>query len=162
MEVLIQQYQFADRPQLIELLAILQDFAVNIDPLRRLRRLPGWGQAYTEALLRRIGDSSGVVYLAKQGQDALGCVAGIMEDQRVDDLLGMIPSKAGRILELVVREAYRGQGIGSVLIEKIENYFRLNGCDIVRVEVFGPNTDAREFYTRALYTDRTIDMVKRL
>jgi ribosomal protein S18 acetylase RimI-like enzyme len=76
--------------------------------------------------------------------------------------MGTIPSKSGRILELVVKEACRGQGIGSMLIRRMEDYFRLKGCDIVRVEVFVPNTHAREFYAREQYSNRVIDMVKKL
>ncbi len=41
MEVFVREYQPADKLQLIELIEILQDFVVNIDPIRRLRRLTG-------------------------------------------------------------------------------------------------------------------------
>jgi hypothetical protein len=47
-------------------------------------------------------------------------------------------------------------------MEKLENYFRVKGCDIVRVECFVPNVGAYAFYTKLQYHDRMIDMVKRL
>jgi ribosomal protein S18 acetylase RimI-like enzyme len=162
MGVFIREYRPANKLELIELIEILQDFVVNIDPVRCLRRLPAFGQTYTDALLKRIGEQDGIIYLAQQDQESLGCIAGLIEDQRVEDLLGTIPSKSGRILELVVKEECRGQGIGSMLIKRMEDYFRLKGCDIARVEVFVPNTHAREFYAREQYSNRVIDMVKKL
>jgi len=162
MEVFVREYRPADKLQLIGLIEILQDFVVNIDPIRRLRRLPAFGEAYTEALFKRIGEQNGAIYLAQQDQGILGCIAGVIEDQSAEDLLGTIPSKSGRILELVVKEERRGQGIGSMLIKRMEDYFRLKGCDSIRVEVNVPNTDAREFYAREQYSDRVIDMLKRL
>jgi ribosomal protein S18 acetylase RimI-like enzyme len=162
MEVKIQEYHVTDRQQLIRLMEILQDFLANIDPLHRLRRLPAYGEVYAESLFRRIRDSAGIIYLAKQGQDAVGCIAGVIEVQSEADRVGAIPSQSGRILELVVEESYRGQGIGLKLMKRIEDYFRVNGCDIVRVEVFVPNTAAHAFYSQLQYNDRTFDMIKRL
>ena len=162
MEVFVREFKPADKLQLIGLIEILQDFVVSIDPVRHLKRLPAFGQTYTDALLKRIGEQDGIIYLAQQDQEILGCIAGVIEDQRVEDLLGTIPTKSGRILELVAKEERRGQGIGSMLIKRMHDYFRLKGCDIVRVEVFVPNTDAREFYAREQYSDRVIDMIKEL
>ena len=135
---------------------------MSIDPIHRLRRLPTFGEVYTEALLKRIEEQNGAIYLAQQGQSIVGCIAGVMEEQSTEDLLGEIPDKFGRILELVVKEERRDQGIGSMLIKKMEDYFRLKACDSVRVEVFVPNTGAREFYARERYCDRVVDMVKKL
>jgi ribosomal protein S18 acetylase RimI-like enzyme len=162
MEVFTREYHPEDKPQLIELMGILQDYLVNIDPIRRLRRLSGFGEAYTEALLKKVIEQHGVIYLAQQGQAILACIAGFIEDQPAEDLLGSTPSKSGRIAELVVKEEFRNQGIGSILVKRMEDYFRLNSCDIVRVEVFAPNTDARDFYSSEQYSDRVIDMVKKL
>ena len=162
MKVIIQEYQSADRHELIKLMEILQDFVADIDPLHRLRRLPEYGEIYTEALLKKIRDHSGVIYVAKQGQEVLGCVAGDIEEQSKEERAGTVRSRSGRILDLVIQERYRGQGIGSELMKKIEDYLRANGCDMVRVEVFVPNTAAHNFYQLMQYSDRVYDMVKQL
>ena len=100
--------------------------------------------------------------MAQQDQDIVGCIAGIIEEQSTEDLLGTIPSKSAPILELIIKNEHRDQGIGSMLIKRMEDYFRIKGCDFVRVKVFVHNTDAREFYARQQYSDRVIDMVKKL
>jgi ribosomal protein S18 acetylase RimI-like enzyme len=162
MDVSITEYTFEDKPQLAELTEILQDYLVDIDPLGRLWRSPGSGEVNTEALMKRIKRQHGAVYLAWSEQSAVGFIAGVIEDQTSDDLLSEIPSRSGRILELVIREEYRRCGIGTKLIKQMEDFFKENGCDIVRVEVFVPNTSARAFYKYEQYHDRVIDMVKPL
>jgi ribosomal protein S18 acetylase RimI-like enzyme len=162
MKVTIQEYQPSDRQELVRLMEMLQDFLADIDPLHRLRRLPEYGELYTEALFKKISGQAGVIYVAKQGQEILGCIAGNIEEPTKEEHAGTAGSRSGRVLELVVQEDCRGKGIGALLMKKMEDYFRLKGCDIVRVEVFVPNTTAHSFYHRMQYDDRVYDMVKQL
>jgi ribosomal protein S18 acetylase RimI-like enzyme len=140
----------------------LQDFLADIDPLHRLRRLPTYGEVYTKSLLSKVRKANGIIYLALDERDVLGCIAGSIEVQREEDVVGECPSVTGRILELVVNGKHRGQDIGLRLMEQMEEYFRVNGCDIVRVECFVPNVGAQAFYDKLHYHDRMIDMVKLL
>jgi ribosomal protein S18 acetylase RimI-like enzyme len=162
MKVSIRKYRPADRQELVRLMEILQDFLAGVDPLRRLRRLPEYGELYTEALLKKVGDHAGVIYLAEQGREVLGCIAGNVQEPSQEQRAGAITARSGRILELVVIKKYRGNGIGSKLMSKMEDYFRLKGCDFVMVEVFVPNIPAHKFYRRLQYSDRVYDMLKQL
>ena len=63
---------------------------------------------------------------------------------------------------MVVNEEHRGKKIGFSLMEKIEDDFRLKGCDTAWVDVFGPNTNAHNFYKKSNYQDRMIGMIKNL
>jgi ribosomal protein S18 acetylase RimI-like enzyme len=140
----------------------LQDFIVNIDPLERLRRLPRYGKNYTRNLIKKILKQNGLIILMYDEEKIVGCIAGIIEKQSKDNLLECIPTKAGRILELFVLNSYRGLRLGKRLMQKMEDYFKKNKCDIVRVEVFVPNKDAHYFYQHLDYSDRVVDMIKRL
>jgi GNAT superfamily N-acetyltransferase len=68
----------------------------------------------------------------------------------------------GRITELFVREAFRGQGIGTALMARAEAFCRDRGCASVRVEVFAPNVAAHRVYRELGYADRDIDLIKLL
>jgi ribosomal protein S18 acetylase RimI-like enzyme len=127
-----------------------------------MRRLPEYGELYTELTLKNIKAQSGVIYMARQGGKALGCISGTIENTSKEMSAGFSWMRTGRIIDLIVREDCRGQGIGLKLMKKIEDFFRLNGCDIVRVEVFVPNVSAHDFYNRLQYSDRVHDMVKQL
>ena len=92
----------------------------------------------------------------------MGCIAGNIEQQSKDNLLECIPTKSGRILELFVSDSYRGLELGKKLMQKMEDYFQKNKCDVVRIEVFVPNKNTHHFYQNLDYSDRVVDMIKKL
>jgi ribosomal protein S18 acetylase RimI-like enzyme len=162
MSVKFKRYQKSDLENLVQCMEDLQDFVIGMDPLNRLRRLPAYGRKYTDNLLRKVSKHHGAIFLAYDQEKIVGCIAGIIEEQTKDDVLGCVPTKSGRILELFVSDGYRGLGTGKELMRQMENHFKQNGCDIVRVEVFEPNKTAHKFYRKQDYSDRVIDMVKSL
>lgn len=147
---------------LVQLIEELQDYLVHIDPLKRLRRLPEYGEIYIDNLLKKVKQHQGIIYIAEFENIPVGMIAGIIEDFTKNDEIECIPSKPARILELIVNEKHRGQNIGSLLMQSAEEYFQKRGCDIVRVEVFEPNTKTHNFYLKLNYQDRVIDMVKNI
>jgi ribosomal protein S18 acetylase RimI-like enzyme len=160
MKITITAYRPVDKPELIRLMEILKDYLASIDPLHRNRRLPEYGELYTAGLLKKIKATSGVIYLAKHEQAVVGCITGNIEELNAKQCSGSAGVKTGRVLELIVREEWRGQGVGKMLIQKMEAYFQSKSCDIIRVEVFVPNTGAHGFYDRLSYHDRVVDMIK--
>jgi len=147
---------------LVQLIEELQDYLIELDPLKRLRRLPEYGEVYVFNLLKKIDKQEWIIYLAKVDGLVVGMIAGVFDEWETIDKLECIPSKPARILELIVNEAYRWQNIGALLMNKIEEYFQNNGSDIVRVEVFEPNQSTHKFYQKMGYHDRAIDMVKKI
>ena len=87
-------------------------------------------------------------------------MAGIVERQTKYDLLQCKPTKAGRILELIVTKEYRSQKIGKLLMDKIENYFKKAKCDLLKTDIFEPNKRAYKFYQKLNYKNRMIYMIK--
>jgi ribosomal protein S18 acetylase RimI-like enzyme len=87
---------------------------------------------------------------------------GTIPPQTKEDLLEGIPSKDGIVLELVVEADYRKKGVGTMLMNKLEEYFRQNKCDASRVGVFLPNIKARRLYKKLGYRDRDVYMIKKL
>ena len=153
--------EYKDNKQvLVQLMEELQDYLVQIDPLKRLRRLPEYGEIYTDNLLKKVNEHQGVIYIAEFENIPVGMIAGMIEDSAKNEEINCIPSKPARILELIVSEKYRGQNIGSILMQSIEQYFKKHGCDIIRIEVFAPNKNTHNFYQKLNYQDRAIDMVK--
>lgn len=149
-----------DKAGLVRLIEELQDYLIQLDPLKRLRRLPEYGELYVDNLLKRIAANKGIIYLAESENIFVGMIAGIVEEFTKNDAIECVPSQPARILELIVSEKYRGQNIGTLLMSEIEKYFQIQGCDIIRVEVFEPNRKTHDFYQKLGYNDRVIEMVK--
>ncbi len=162
MKVGIREYQSSDRAHIIKLMEDFQDYLVDIDYMKRMRRMPEYGVGYVSRLLRKISNNDGLIYLAEHEGHIIGLIAVMVETQSTSDLLECVPSKAGRILELFVQARYRGQNIGKLLMEKGEEYLKQQGCDVLRIEVFEPNGKAHNFYKKLGYQDRIIDMIKKL
>ncbi len=158
----IREYQSPDRPSVIRCMARFGDYLVTVDHMKRTRRMPEFGEWFTDKMLEDVGKNNGVIYVVENEGRIVGFVAGIILRQSRQDLLECVPTKDGRIIELFLDEEFRGQGIGTRLMEMVEEYFRQNGCDVSRVEVFEPNVKAHHFYRKLGYGDRMIDMIKML
>ncbi|MBI4164060.1 MAG: GNAT family N-acetyltransferase [Candidatus Aenigmarchaeota archaeon] len=160
MNIIIKKYKESDFGDLVELMEELQDFIVNIDPMKRLRRLPLYGKIYTDDLLKKIKQNQGIIFLAEHQNKVIGCVAGIIEKQTKYDLVRCKPTKPGKILELIVTKDYRSQKVGNLLMDKIEKHFKKAKCTVVYTDIFEPNKGAYKFYQKLNYKSRLIYMIK--
>jgi ribosomal protein S18 acetylase RimI-like enzyme len=162
MEVAIREYRGSDRTAFVRLMEELQDYLVSIDDLKRMRRMPEYGESYTERTLQNVAKNNGIMYVAETKGRIVGLVVGVIHEQTREDLLEHVPFKRGVVLELIVAHGYRRKGVGTLLMEKIEGYFKQNGCSVVGVDVFFPNKIAYRLYSKLGYRDRDIWMTKKL
>lgn len=160
MATTLREYQEEDRARITTLFDDFQDYLVALDSLHRLRRLPGCGAQFLDDTLREIHEQEGVFCVALVDDTIVGFVVGTIQEMK--NRLDVIDSTVGRVTELYVDPAYRGQGIGTQLMEHVERYFRSNRCDVVKVEVFVPNLPARRLYEKFGYRHRDIDSMKNL
>jgi ribosomal protein S18 acetylase RimI-like enzyme len=138
------------------------DYIVSIDDLKRTRRMPEFGGNYTRRTLRKVAENNGIIYVAELDAELVGVVVGVIPVQTNEDQLEHVPSKRGEVLELVVKAGYRSRGVGTMLMKKLEEYFRENNCDMSGVGVLSPNKNARRLYIKLGYENRSIYMTKDL
>lgn len=150
----IREYTIEDKEAIISAQYRFQGYLAEIDDLKLLRCNPGYGEAYTEDLLKKVTERGGKIFVAEEGEKIVGFVAGVFDEQSDLDKLGHKVMKYGDILDLFVEEEFRGTGIGKELMNKMEDYFRSQKCDVVVIEVFGPNNKAHQFYEQLGYADR--------
>ncbi len=151
-----------ERKVLVKFLEDLQDHIIEIDPLKRFVRLPAYGEKYADELIEQVGKQNGVIYFAKDENIRIGMIIGIVEELTEKDLLECVPSKIGTILQLFVKDEYRDKKIGSLLIDKMEEYFHLQECDVIYVGILEPNKIAHDFYQKRGYQDRIINLMKKI
>mgnify|MGYP001858313457 CR=1 FL=1 len=70
--------------------------------------------------------------------------------------------KKGEITELIVSKKARGQGIGKVLMNKMEEYFKSLGCEYILLDVFAYNVNAIKFYEKEGYHSRMYKEIKKI
>jgi ribosomal protein S18 acetylase RimI-like enzyme len=162
MKVEIRKYRESDRPTLVKLLEELLDYVASVDDLKRIRRMPGFGESYARRILHRVPRNNGMIYVAESDSEVVGVVVGTILAQSGEDMLEHVPSKFGEVLELVVSEGYRDKGIGTRLMNELEGYFEEKNCNIAGVGVLAPNDDAHRLYNKLGYVDRSFYMTKDL
>lgn len=69
-------------------------------------------------------------------------------------------STRGVVTNLYVRPEYRGEGVGSALLDAAERRLRELGVGTVALEVMADNEDARRFYARAGYEPHRVELEK--
>lgn len=158
MEIRIREYVDKDKEALLECMIQLQNFVGLMDPLQRVRTEKDFDAvAYMQKSMNEV-KKDGMIYVAEQSGKFAGCIIGII-DPPEHNLEGY-PSTDGIIEELFIHPDNRGQGVGAILMKKIEEYFWSRGCSVVKVNCFAPNKKAHTFYEKLGYEDRLITLIK--
>lgn len=145
-----------------DLLVELEEYIVSIDE----DNLDQVGKDYREKLaiidLEEVKDNNGKCFLAIQDNKVIGLIMGIKRTYEETDYLDYKCPKSGEITELIVTKKVRARGVGKVLINKMEEYFKNIGCEYIFVDVFGYNTNGINFYEKNDYHTRMLSMVKKV
>jgi ribosomal protein S18 acetylase RimI-like enzyme len=70
--------------------------------------------------------------------------------------------KHGHISDVIVAPGAEGQGVGKSLMNKAEEWARLNGFQWLTLSVFAQNLRARELYNKLGYSEDIMKYVKKL
>lgn len=137
-----------------ELLVELQNYLIDIDDWHTQVLLPNYREDMFKMDINKVNNNGGKIYLAQENDDIVGLIIGIVADPDEEDKLTNDCAKTGNVLELVVKEGVRSNGIGKVLLTKLEEYFKTINCKRINIEVFGPNKKGLDFYTKNNYAIR--------
>lgn len=158
----IREYQDRDKDQIMQLMALFGEYLEEIDDMQRLKYAQNGDVWFTNEMLKQIRKYEGKIYVAEDQGKIIGFIAGYKQPIDKEGKMSGVTIPSGRISELFVLDEYRGQGIGKQLIERIENHLKSIRCDVVKVEVFGPNKKAHAFYNNLGFTERNYDLIKKL
>mgnify|MGYP000684761305 CR=1 FL=1 len=148
--------------QIKDLLVELQNYLIDIDDWHTQVMLPEYREGNFQMDLRKVNNQEGKIYLAIENELIIGLIMGVVEEKDEIDKLTNDCAKTGSVIELIVRNNIRGNGIGKILLDKIENYFKSINCKRVNIEVFGPNKKGLNFYEKNDYIIRDMIVSKRI
>lgn len=160
--IIINEYRDDDYSFLEECIEELQKYIVSIDPIKRVSIKEGYKEFYTKKLLKNIEELNGKIFIANKGDKKVGFVAGFIQEQTEENLLELIPTKLGYVADIYVKEECRGEKIGKLLLNKIEQYFKEQNCDSIWIQVVAYNESAHNMYLKGGYSDREIGMLKKI
>jgi ribosomal protein S18 acetylase RimI-like enzyme len=107
-----------------------------------------------------IADPNVGFFVAVGDEDLVGCI--IIAARQTPDFPILVPRSYAMVDCIVVKQLYRGHGIGRALMAAGERWARARGIEAIELNVFEFNTAARAVYERLGYETVSRRMVKTL
>lgn len=139
-----------DIPRILELLVQVNNVHHDIRPWFFIAGKTKYEEADLQTML---GDGNAPIFVAADENDrVLGYSFAFLREQRGHNLTG------GRTLyidDLCIDAAFRGQGIGRLLLEHTKDFARAQGCRDITLNVWEGNDSALQFYLRQDFRPRS-------
>lgn len=145
-----------------DLLVELEEYIISIDQDHLDHLHPKYREKMALLDLDEVNENNGKCYLAIENDKVTGLIMGIIRKYDPYDYLDFKCPKIGEITELVVTSKVRSTGVGQLLIDKMEDYFKSVKCEYSLVDVFGYNDNALKFYFKKDYHPRMLTTIKKL
>lgn len=145
-----------------DLLVELEEYIVSIDKDQLDQIHPDYRDKMALLDLEEVNKNNGKCYLAIENDKAVGLIMGVIRSYDKYDYLDYKCPKSGEITELIITNKIRNQGIGNLLMKKMEDYFKSIGCEYVFIDVFAYNKNALKFYEKNNYHSRMVIDVKKI
>ena len=145
-----------------DLLVELEEYVISIDNDNLDRLHPEYREKIALLDLEEVNNYSGKCYLAIENDKVIGLIMGCVPPYDEFDYLDYKCPKRGEITELIVTNKVRSNGVGQLLIEKMEHYFKGIGCEYIVVDVFAYNEIGKNFYTKNNYHPRMEVRIKKI
>ena len=159
---MIVEYDSKYDEQIKDLLVELQNYLIDIDDWHTQIMLPEYREKYFKMDMEKVKNQDGKIYLEVENNTVNGLIMGVVEEKDDIDKLTNDCAKTGSVIELIVKNNIRGNGIGKNLLEKLEEYFKSINCKRINIEVFGPNKKGLNFYEKNDYVVRDYIVSKKL
>lgn len=160
MKILEYQEKFAE--QVKDILVELQEYIVSIDDWHLNIITPGYREKYFEKTLMECSKNEGKIFLAIEDDSVIGLICGYVVERDEYDKYDYTCPKTGHIEELIISKNIRHGGVGTKLIQHMEEYFKSIGCEYCHVDVFEPNEMGKNFYFKHDYTTRMRSLSKKI
>ena len=145
-----------------DLLVELEEYIVSIDKDNLDQVHPEYREKMAILDLEEVKNNNGRCYIAVENAKAIGLIIGCIFPYDEYDYLDYKCPKRGEITELIVSKSVRSNGIGNILINKMEEYFKSVGCEYIIIDVFAYNEKAIKFYDKQGYHTRMLVDIKKI
>ena len=145
-----------------DLLVELEEYIVSIDKDELDQVHPEYRDKMAVLDLEEVKNYNGKCYLAIEDNKVVGLIMGCIPPYDEYDYLDYKCPKRGEITELIVTNKVRSNGVGQLLINKMEEYFKSLDCEYILVDVFAYNDIGINFYNKKGYHSRMKTMIKKI
>ncbi len=154
-EIAIREYRLDDSLQIKECLLVLQDFVHLLEP-----KIVATGSkvfdSYFEYLINEINKKDGKIFVVESRNAIVGFVGLFVTQEEWES------EKSLYISDLVVLEKYRGLGLGTKLLEYVEDYAKQQGAKFIKIGALEKNHGALDLYRKMGFADYLVVLLKTL
>ncbi len=162
MEITVRQYEERDRDTVIACWNDEQNYLVDVDLFHTRQRVEKDAPEYTDLQLAELKHRKGAILVAEDGGKIVGIVLGYVAPHDAEDKLHQIPASPAMVQDLYVVPEYRSKGIGAMLMNEIEKFFKAEGCDQLTLEALVSNERSLTFYEKLGYGKRYVTFFKKI
>ena len=145
-----------------DLLVELEEYIVSIDQDNLDQIHPEYRDKKAIFDLEEVKNNHGKCFIAVDNNAVIGLIMGIIRKYEEYDYLDYKCPKQGIITELIVSKNIRSNGVGQLLIKRMEEYFKNVGCEYILVDIFGYNDNALKFYYKQGFHPRMLTTIKKI
>ena len=145
-----------------DLLVELEEYILSIDGDNLDQSHPEYRDKMAMLDLEKVNNNNGKCYLAIDNNVVVGLIMGCLRSYDEYDYLDYKCPRCGEVTELIVSKKTRSKGIGSLLMNKMEEYFKSIGCEYITIDVFAYNKIGINFYEKQGYHPRGIIDIKKI
>lgn len=138
--------------------ALLVRLHHDFDPQRFIEATPNTEHAYGSFLRSQLDDTSIVILVAERGGDVLGYTYAGVEGPDYMSLRG----PAGVFYDIVVDPAFRGHGVGRMLLDATLAALEARGAPRVVLSTAEQNDSAQRLFARAGFRRTMVEMTREL
>ena len=145
-----------------DLLVELEEYILSIDEDELDQLHPDYREKMAILDLEEVRNYEGKCFIAVENEKAIGLIMGTIPPYDEYDYLDYKCPRRGEITELIVTSKIRSKGVGQMLMNKMEEYFKSVGCEYILVDVFAYNKNGINFYGKQGYHSRMHVQIKKI
>ena len=145
-----------------DLLVELENYILEIDKDHLDNLHPDYRDKMAIYDLKDVSENNGKCFLAINDGNVIGLIMGYIRKYDDVDYLDYKCPKSGIVSELIVSKNVRNSGVGKMLLEKLEDYFKSLNCTHIFIDVFAYNKNAIKFYEKFGYHARMHNYLKKM
>ncbi len=158
MDLILEPATLEDYEEMIDVYSELVDLHVaNLSWKFQRPEKEIFSKAYFEECLK---SKNNLILLAKQKDKAIGLVN--VKIERSAKIPLYLPRRYAKINDLVVKESFRGKGVGKKLLEEAQKWIQAKGVTDIELEVYDFNADALAFYKKDNFQEVSVTLRKTL
>ena len=145
-----------------DLLVELEEYIISIDKDKLDQLHPEYHDKMAILDLEEVKNKNGKSFIAVENDKAIGLIMGVVAEYNKYDYLDYKCPKSGEITELIISRKARSKGLGQLLMNKMEEYFKSINCEYIFIDVFAYNENAINFYNKQGYHPRMFIDIKKI